>query len=295
MYALQACEHSAFPSLRPLSLDAPPARAGEQYVDPSTGIPFARLLRSPLAPHSALISAQGPLLELVGTGVRTVSFLGIRVYTVGFYVEKRQLDLIRQGRASHGWQGYEPQRLLAATTTSEGGERADGDALVGALIAPSTSSERTQSTGLGAQVAVQIVPLRSTSLTHLRDGFARAILGRLGAPSAAGSAQDDEGAFNSLTMLKSFFPARPLAKGTPLSVFGDPSSGALAFYVSPPAPSSSDLEPEHLGTVVAPRAMRELFLSYFSTPEPSAGKKKPPAISAELQQSCSQGFAKELP
>lgn len=49
-------------------------------VDPATSVEFPKSLRVPsrlpLPPHS-----------LLGVGVRTVSFLGINVYSVGFYAD----------------------------------------------------------------------------------------------------------------------------------------------------------------------------------------------------------------
>lgn len=49
-------------------------------MDPATSIAFPKTLRIP---------SKTPLPEfsLVGLGVRTVSFLGIKVYSVGFYAD----------------------------------------------------------------------------------------------------------------------------------------------------------------------------------------------------------------
>lgn len=56
----------------------------EQRIDPTSSTPFPTLIRAP----------DGSNLKLVGTGVRTVSFLGIRVYAAGFYVDERAMDRI---------------------------------------------------------------------------------------------------------------------------------------------------------------------------------------------------------
>ena len=48
-------------------------------IDSSTSIPFPISL-SPLS-----LPASSPTLSLVGLGVRTVSFLKVKVYSVGFY------------------------------------------------------------------------------------------------------------------------------------------------------------------------------------------------------------------
>ena len=48
--------------------------------DPATDVAFPTILELPGAPK----------LSLLGLGVRTVSFLGIKVYSVGFYADLRQ-------------------------------------------------------------------------------------------------------------------------------------------------------------------------------------------------------------
>lgn len=49
-------------------------------VDPATSIAFPTTLRIPS-------KTPLPTFSLVGVGVRTVSFLGIKVYSVGFYAD----------------------------------------------------------------------------------------------------------------------------------------------------------------------------------------------------------------
>jgi hypothetical protein len=56
-------------------------------VDPSTEIVFPLHL-DPATP--------GPLLRLVGLGVRTVSFLRVKVYSVGFYLEEAQTRYLKE-------------------------------------------------------------------------------------------------------------------------------------------------------------------------------------------------------
>lgn len=51
------------------------------YIDPTTSTSFPTSITSP----------DGKRLALVGTGVRTVSFLSIRVYAAAFYVEESAL------------------------------------------------------------------------------------------------------------------------------------------------------------------------------------------------------------
>jgi len=53
---------------------------GAAPEDPATEVAFPTELELPGTPK----------LSLLGLGVRTVSFLGIRVYSVGFYADLRQ-------------------------------------------------------------------------------------------------------------------------------------------------------------------------------------------------------------
>ena len=56
-------------------------------VDPATSISFPKSMKMP-----EKIKLSSPL-TLVGVGVRTVSFLGIRVYSVGFYADLNNPNL----------------------------------------------------------------------------------------------------------------------------------------------------------------------------------------------------------
>lgn len=55
-------------------------------ADPATGIQFPNSLQVPS-------KIKLPELTLLGVGVRTVSFLGIKVYSVGFYADLENPDL----------------------------------------------------------------------------------------------------------------------------------------------------------------------------------------------------------
>lgn len=57
-----------------------------RVVDPATNIEFPKTLKIGA-------TVQIPPLSLVGVGVRTVSFLGIKVYSVGFYADLRNPNL----------------------------------------------------------------------------------------------------------------------------------------------------------------------------------------------------------
>ena len=64
------------------------------------------------------------------------------------------------------------------------------------------------------------VPTRSTSYSHLRDGFMRALLARMKLSHSRGTIteEEEEGAQSPLRTFKSIFPNAPLAKHTPLDI-----------------------------------------------------------------------------
>jgi len=101
------------PSPAPTVTSASADSAGT-YLDPTTKTPFA----------SSLASPSGPLLQLTGTGVRTVSFLAVRVYAAGFY-------LARGALAKPQLHGFAPERLINPKPEDEG---LVGEELMGTLL-----------------------------------------------------------------------------------------------------------------------------------------------------------------
>ncbi|KZT61233.1 hypothetical protein CALCODRAFT_491324 [Calocera cornea HHB12733] len=89
----------------------------------------------PTLPHPS-----GATLTLVGKGIRTVTFLRIKVYDVGLYVDLNAAGL-------------------------EQGEKSAGDRMKGLLE--------------GSDMMLRIVPARRTNFTHLRDGFIKALQHRV--------------------------------------------------------------------------------------------------------------------
>ncbi|KAH7915112.1 chalcone-flavanone isomerase-domain-containing protein [Hygrophoropsis aurantiaca] len=161
------------------------AQIPEFQTDPATSIAFPTTLRIP---------SKFPLpnFSLVGVGVRTVSFLGIKVYSVGFYA-----DLAN------------PKLNIPITATPD--EKID-------YIVHNTAC------------VLRIIPTRSTSYSHLRDGFMRALMGRMQLCLKRGTmTQAEEAEAQSpLRKLKSMFPTTALSKNTSLDILltaptGDPS------------------------------------------------------------------------
>ncbi|GAA5922437.1 Aim18p [Sporobolomyces koalae] len=257
-YALYDLKPDVMPSLPIAHAEAIPSPL--TYLDPTTKTPFP----------STLVSPEGVRLQLVGTGVRTVSFLSIRVYSVGFYVSERELAAAKAGTLQ-GWQGYTPERLIAPHTISSQ-ERATvptGEALIDSLLEK-------------ADAAVVIVPLRNTSLPHLRDGFSRALVARMKVPAVAAAfdehASERTGA--ALVEFKSFFPNGNLAKGAPMELYYSAVNRSVQFQIR----ETPTAAPTVLGTLRDGLLSQQLMVSYFSDTA---------APSEELRKSVAMGFAGE--
>ncbi|KAH7883840.1 chalcone-flavanone isomerase-domain-containing protein [Phlebopus sp. FC_14] len=167
-----------------IHLDAPATVGDEFESDPATSIHFPKTLRipskSPLPAHS-----------LVGTGVRTVSFLGVKVYSVAFYADLQN-----------------PKLNISVTATPQ---------------------EKVEHIIRNTSCVLRIVPTRNTSYSHLRDGFVRALTARLQTAKSRGklSPATESAAQSPLRQLKSIFPTTAIAKGHPLDIHltaptGDP-------------------------------------------------------------------------
>ncbi|KAK7064512.1 p-loop containing nucleoside triphosphate hydrolase protein [Favolaschia claudopus] len=201
-------------------LDANPFQS-DYVVDADTGIEFPRRVYVPGQFKS------GPL-ELVGLGVRTVSFIGIQVYSIGFYAD------------------------LTSPTLK---------------LTPSMSSdEKIEHIIRNSAVLLRLIPTRSTSYTHLRDAFMRALNARLQEAQKSGTlTQDDALAVaGPMRALKTLFPNTPLAK-----------HASLDLYV--PAPVLGQPRPlivRDLGSVVNNFVSTELVLHYFTGNSPSPKLKK---------------------
>ncbi|KAF7339946.1 p-loop containing nucleoside triphosphate hydrolase protein [Mycena venus] len=194
---------------------------GDSVVDPDTGISFPRTVRVPGQFKT------GPL-ELVGLGVRTVSFLGIQVYSIGFYAD------------------------LTSPTLK--------------ITSAMSSDEKIEHIVRNSAVLLRIVPTRTTSYTHLRDAFMRALQGRLVDAQKRGALSEDDAQAVAAPMraLKTLFPNSPLAK-----------HASLDLYVPPPAPGQPrPLIFRDLGSVQNNWVATELLLYYFTGSGPSPALKK---------------------
>ncbi|GAA5875990.1 hypothetical protein JCM16303_006985 [Sporobolomyces ruberrimus] len=257
-YAMWEFNPEMMPALPVAHAEAPPSSS--TYLDPTTKTPFP----------STLVSPEGVKLVLVGTGVRTVSFLSIKVYAVGFYVSENEFEAAKAGKLE-GWKGFTPERLIAPHTipVEEQKTQPVGEALIDNLLEK-------------ADAAVVIIPLRNTSLPHLRDGFSRALVARMKVPSVAAAfdEQANERTGAALVQFKSFFPNGNLSKGAPMELYYSAVNRSILFQIR----ETPTAEPTVLGSIREGLLSQQLMVSYFSNTA---------APSEELRKSVAMGFAGE--
>lgn len=108
---------------------------------------------------------------LVGLGTRSVSFLGINVYVLGYYIATADIAEL-QARL------VKKINPLASTLVST--EKDDLRKKLLDAVESEQIWDELLSSGVPARSLIRIVPVRDTDFPHLRDGFMRAIQARTG-------------------------------------------------------------------------------------------------------------------
>ncbi|KAE8270845.1 hypothetical protein A4X09_0g1475 [Tilletia walkeri] len=253
------------PGARVGIVPVPDEEGGVKRKDPATGTELPEILSSPVS----FRDGKGEL-SLVGLGVRTVSFLKVRVYVAGLYIDRAAL-----GRAEK-----------------------EGAVVVKGSEGKSTEETVRDMLDAGVPFVIRIVPVRSTDFNHLRDGFTRSVQARLKAARKDKSlpAAADEDLSSSLQSLKSLFPPSSLPKGSSLDlvVHPTPASGGrtgkarMALSLEHEGKVLGTLEPPTPGSEAAKggwSVARELVLAYV------ADKNE---ISTPLKSSVTEGLREYL-
>ncbi|KAL2152276.1 hypothetical protein VTH82DRAFT_5460 [Thermothelomyces myriococcoides] len=194
---------------------------------------------------------------LVGLGLRTVTFLGLQVYVVGYYVATSDIAALQNALT---------KRINPIATTLVPGER---EQLRSTLLDPA-EGERTWDELLGAGVparsAFRIVPVRDTDFHHLRDGFVRAVQARASPQTMA-----DESFGEAMRQFRAVFNRGSVPKRKELLLVRD-ETGRLSITYDGGAnkkqkEGSQSAGRQLIGVVEDERLSRALWLNYL------AGKK----------------------
>lgn len=135
---------------------APPADEVPSVTGPTLVVPVS--------------TTAGTEYTLVGLGTRSVSFLGINVYVVGYYIATADIAEL---------QARLVRRISPIASTLVSTEK---DELRAKLLDPVEGEaiwDELLRSGVPARSCVRVVPVRDTDFPHLRDGFVRAIQPRV--------------------------------------------------------------------------------------------------------------------
>lgn len=172
-------------------------------------------------------SAGSPATEyqLMGLGVRTVSFLGIQVYVVGLYIATDDIAALQETLM---------RTIDPVATTLVPDER---EKLRQKLLDPEAGDDLWTRvlTRARLRTAVRIGPTRNTDFMHLRDGWVRGITARTQRAAQKGSTEfEDEGFALAMAELKGLFSGahnrRSLRKGETLLLTRDAEGVLTAWF-----------------------------------------------------------------
>ncbi|KAK1753290.1 chalcone-flavanone isomerase-domain-containing protein [Echria macrotheca] len=194
---------------------------------------------------------------LVGLGLRTVTFIGIQVYVVGYYIATADIAALQNRLV---------KKVNPIATTLVPGER---DELRTALLDPVIGEETWNellAEGIPARSVFRVVPVRDTDFHHLRDGFVRAIQAR--APGASAPGADDEGFGEAMRQFRALFNRGTVPKRKEMLLIRDGEGRLSIEYEDGTGKKKSKVGTRQLiGTVDDERVSRALWLNYL------AGKK----------------------
>lgn len=179
---------------------------------------------------------------LVGLGTRSVSFLGINVYVLGYYIATADIAEL-QARL------VKKINPIASTLVST-----EKDDLRKKLLDVEEGEKIWQELlqdGIPARSLVRVVPVRDTDFPHLRDGFMRAIQART-------AEEKDEEFGEAMREFKRIFTRGKVPKQKELLMLRD-RAGRLTMVFDDGKSNGRQL----LGTVDEERISRALWMNYL--------------------------------
>lgn len=190
---------------------------------------------------------------MLGLGVRTVSFLSIKVYVIGLYVSVKDMATLQS-------RFIRKSAEVETATTLVSGEK---EKLKKSLGDPLDSEEIWNDIlkDGGVRSVLRVVPTRNTDFAHLRDGWIRGITARSSSPTNTRSDQrfDDEEFAMAIGQFKQLFSAagrKNLEKGKVMLLEREANGRLLAWV-------QGDLGFKALGDVKDERIGRLIWLGYL--------------------------------
>lgn len=184
--------------------------------------------------------------QLVGLGIRTVSFLGVQVYVVGMYIATDDIAALQE-RLIH-------KIAPGGASTLVAGER---DELRKKLYDPEQGLEIWSDVlkESGARTLIRIVPTRNTDFHHLRDAWVRHLTAR----AQANKEEFGDATFGeAIGQFKAMFNRGSVPKGKELLLSRDKQGKFVAWY------DDGERGAQRVGQVMDERISRALWLNYLA-------------------------------
>jgi len=185
--------------------------------------------------------------QLLGLGIRTVSFLGIQVYVVGMYIATEDIAALQECLI---------KKVNPIASTLVAGEKEK----LKSMLYDEEKGEDIWSSVLkdsGARVLLRVVPARNTDFHHLRDAWVRQITTRSKIPLNK-EEYNDESFGQSLQEFKGLLNRGSVPKGKEFLVARG-AKGRLAMWYNDGKEGA-----QRLGHVDDERISRALFLNYLA-------------------------------
>jgi hypothetical protein len=233
----------------PRTLDLP------AYTHPISPTPTESPTDTLHPPTITASTAHGATTEytLVGLGVRTVTFVNLQVYLVGYYVATADIAALQNALT---------KKVNPIATTLVPGEREE---LRAALLDPAESEktwDELLAHGVPARSAFRVIPVRDTDFHHLRDGFVRAIQAR--APALSGQGVDDDAFGEAMRQFRGVFNRGSVPKQKELLLVRDETGKLSIAYDAGASKKEGRLAGRQLiGVVEDERVSRALWLNYL--------------------------------
>jgi hypothetical protein len=219
-----------------------------------------------------LSTEDGDDYQLLGLGIRTVSFLGIQVYVVGMYVAKSDITELQQ-RLVHT--AIHPPSNDDAAVSGTGADAATSlvppeRAQLKDLLLDAERGEAAWTAVLkedGIRTAFRIVPTRNTDFGHLRDAWVRGITARAQtkkpAPGSTTPSEFQDVEFGtSVNTFKQVFGGgqqKNVPKGQTIVLLRNAHGALDAMFQADPKES-----PKWMGRVADERVSRLVWLNYLA-------------------------------
>lgn len=200
---------------------------------------------------NGLVATTDHEYTLVGLGMRTVTFLGIQVYLVGWYVATQDIAKL---------QHYLVKKINPLATTLIPSEK---DELRQKLLDPKEGEQLWDELlrESGCRSVFRISPVRDTDFHHLRDGFVRAIAAR---SNLEKQAYNDEAFGESMKDFKGLFSRGKVPKQREMLLCRDAKGQLRVTYTSDTAVAGEPQGRQSLGLVADERLSRLLWLNYLA-------------------------------